>query len=255
MTFKKPASFLLISGLISALSGCATYDPKTNEYSDPLAAFNEPMFDFNYHVLDAYILRPVAVAWKKTIPVPVRQGIQGVSSNLTEPSSMVNSFFQGDFDKGIKHLTRFFLNTVFGFGGLIDVAGRADPQLRDMERLSFGTMLGSYDVPYGPYVVLPFYGEATARQDLGGLVDYLYPPLSELTFEMAAIRWAIDGIEKRAMALEFDYLLSESASPYNFMRNAYFQRNDFLASGGQIDTEKQKQREAEISDFVDDLDE
>lgn len=248
--FKKLTALILLG----SLTGCATYDSQTNQYSDPLSGFNETMFDFNYNVLDAYILRPVAVGWKAALPVPVRQSIQGVSSNLSEPSSMVNSVLQGDIDKGIKHLARFFLNTVFGFGGLIDVAGRADPQLRDLERLSFGTLLGSYDVPYGPYVVLPFYGEATARQDLGNMVDYLYPPLSDLTFEMLAIRWAIDGIEKRAMALEFEKLLEDSASPYQFIRNAYFQRNDFLATGGVIDTEKQRKREEMISDFVDDLD-
>lgn len=245
---------IVILTFVGCLSGCATYQPDTNEYSDPLADFNEPMFNFNYDVLDAYILRPIAVGWKTVLPVPVRQSIQGVSSNLSEPSSMINSFLEGEFDNGIKHLTRFFLNTVFGFGGLIDVAGRADPQLRDLDRVSFGTMLGSHHVPYGPYVVLPFYGEATARQDLGNMVDYLYPPLSELTFEMLAIRWAVDGIEKRAMAIEFENLIKNSASPYQFMRNAYFQRNDFLANGGKIDNIKQQQRENAISDFVEDLD-
>lgn len=245
---------LALFTFLGCLSGCATYQPETGEYTDPLAGFNEPMFNFNYNVLDPYILRPVAVGWKTVLPVPVRQSIQGVSSNLSEPASMVNSFLQGDIDKGFKHLARFFLNTVFGFGGLIDVAGRADPQLRDLDKVSFGTMLGSYNVPYGPYVVLPFYGEATARQDLGDLVDFLYPPLDELNFGMIALRWAVDGIEKRAMAIEFENLIKDSASPYQFMRNAYFQRNNFLANGGQIDNAQQQQREDVISDFVDELD-
>lgn len=245
-------SLLLLCSLI--LASCATYNTETNEYSDPLEGFNRQMFDFNYKVLDPYIVKPVAIAWKNTVPVPVRQGISGISSNLTEPSSMVNSLLQGELDNAIKHMARFILNTIFGFGGLIDVAGRADPQLKNIDRVSFGTMLGSYDVPYGPYVVLPFYGQATLREEGTSTVDFLYPPLSELTPELIVARWMLDGIESRAIALEYEELLENSDDPYNFMRNAYFQRNDFLSSGGKVDQSKQKQREEAISEYIDDLD-
>lgn len=236
------------------LSGCATYDPETNSYSDPLAGFNSKMFDFNYYVLDPYLLRPVAVAWKNYVPSPIRSGISGVSSNLSEPASALNSLLQGNIHKTGVHLARFMLNTIFGFGGLIDVASMADPQLQKGNRETFGTVLGHYDVPYGPYVVLPFYGQATLRQDGGTLVDYLYPPLKLLTAEMNIARWAFDGIEARAVAIEYEELLSSSNDPYNFMRNAYFQNNDFLASGGNVDQGKQQQREEAISEYLDDID-
>ncbi|WVD66373.1 MlaA family lipoprotein [Orbus sturtevantii] len=239
---------------IATLSGCATYNAETDTYSDPLSGFNRKMFDFNYYVLDPYILRPVAVAWKDYIPSPIRSGISGVSSNLSEPASTVNSLLEGNIHQAGVHLARFMLNTIFGFGGLIDVASMADPQLQKGNQQKFGSVLGHYGVPYGPYAVLPFYGSVTLREDGGEMVDYLYPPLHWLTFEWNVARWAFDGIEARAVAIDYEELLNNSDDPYNFMRNAYFQRNDFLASGGKVDEKRQQQREAAISDYLDDID-
>lgn len=236
------------------LSSCATYNTESNDYSDPLDKFNSTMFDFNYYVLDPYLLRPVAVTWKNYVPSPIRSGISGVSSNLTEPASMVNSLLTGEVHQAGQHLARFMLNTVFGFGGLLDVASMADPQLAKGNKLTFGTVLGHYDVPYGPYVVLPFYGQATLRQDVGGMVDYLYPPLVSLTIEMSLARYVLDGIEARAQAIQYEDLLNNSNDPYNFMRNAYFQRNDFLASDGKIDEKRQQQREQLLGDALDEID-
>lgn len=247
----KILSLLLV---IVTLNGCATYNAESNDYSDPLSGFNSKMFDFNYYILDPYLLRPVAVAWKDYIPSPIRSGISGVSSNLTEPASMVNSLLEGNVHQAGTHMARFMLNTVFGFGGLLDVASMADPQLSKGNRHTFGSVLGHYDVPYGPYVVLPFYGQATLRQDGGSFVDYLYPPLSSLTVEMSIARYLLDGIEARAQAIQYEELLNSSKDPYNFMRNAYFQRNDFLATGGTINEKRQQQREQLLGDSLDDID-
>ncbi|XKM14282.1 MlaA family lipoprotein [Orbaceae bacterium ac157xtp] len=249
---KKKLLGLTLSSVM--LTSCATYNPETNTYSDPMHGFNQAMFSFNYNVLDPYILRPVAVAWRDYVPTPVRSGISGVSSNLGEPASAINSLFQGNVHNFGVHLSRFILNTVFGLGGLIDVAGRADPQLQKGDRQTFGTVLGHYDVPYGPYVVLPFYGSATLREDGGAMVDYLYPPLEWLDVKMNLARWVFDGIEARALALDYEELLNNSDDPYNFMRNAYFQRHDFVASGGKVDESRQQQREQILADELDDID-
>ncbi len=91
---------------------------------------------------------------------------------------MVNYFLQGDPYKGMVHFTRFFLNTILGMGGLIDVAGMANPQLQRVEPHRFGSTLGHYGVGYGPYVQLPFYGSFTLRDEGGDMADGLYPVLS-----------------------------------------------------------------------------
>ncbi len=82
------------------------------------------------------------------------------------------------------HFTRFFLNTILGMGGFIDVAGMANPKLQRTEPHRFGSTLGHYGVGYGPYVQLPFYGSFTLRDDGGDMADSLYPVLSRLTADV-----------------------------------------------------------------------
>lgn len=249
---KKKLLSLICSVMV--LNGCATYNAESNSYSDPMSGFNRTMFDFNYYVLDAYLLRPVAVTWKNYVPSPIRSGLSGVSSNLTEPASAINSLLKGDIHQSGQHVARFMLNTIFGFGGLLDVASMADPQLQKGNQQTFGSVLGYYNVPYGPYVVLPFYGQATLRDDGGSTVDYLYPPMSYLNWQASLTRWVFDGIEARAQAIEYEDLLNNSDDPYNFMRNAYFQRHDFVASGGKINEKQLEQRDKMLKNYIDDID-
>ncbi|OCG32882.1 ABC transporter permease [Gilliamella sp. Choc3-5] len=239
---------------IMALTSCASYEPETNTYSDPLSGFNKVMFNVNYYALDPYILRPAAVVWKDYVPTPLRKGVVNFSSNLSEPASMVNSLLQGETQQAGKHFARFFLNTVFGLAGLFDVASIADPQLQKGNRHSFGDVLGHYKVPYGPYAVLPFYGSATLRDEGGSMIDTLYPPLVWLDWQWALVRGVFDGIEARAVAIEFEDLIKNSDDPYNFMRNAYFQRHDFIVSGGKVDEGKQQQRQESVNSFINDID-
>ena len=237
------------------LVGCASSSPDHIEQgrSDPLEGFNRVMFNFNYEVLDPYIVRPVAVVWRDYVPQPARNGTSNFLSNLEEPASMVNSFLVGDPYNAMKHFSRFFLNTVLGMGGLIDVAGMANPKLAKQVPQRFGSTLGHYDVGYGPYVVLPGYGSFTIRDDGGNVADYAYPVLRYLTFWMSAGKWMIEGIETRARLLDSDGLLRNSSDPYLMLREAYFQRHDFLASGGQLKPEVNSNTQA-IQDDLDSID-
>lgn len=247
-----------LTGLVLAsvmMVGCASSknanDPGGR--SDSLESFNRSMFNFNYNVLDPYVLRPVAVAWRDYVPMPARNGLGNFFSNLNEPASMVNYFIEGNPYKAMVHFNRFFLNTLLGMGGLIDVASMANPKLAKEEPREFGSTLGHYGVGYGTYVVLPGYGSFTPREDVGGLVDDLYPPLYWLTWWMSAGKWALEGIETRAQLLDSDAILSNSKDPYAFMRAAYFQHHDFLASDGKL-IPQENPNAAAIQDDLDDID-
>lgn len=216
------------------LAGCASSGGDSSDgRSDPLEGFNRTMFNFNYNVLDPYVLRPVAVAWSDYVPTPVRSGLSNVSNNLGEPATVINYLLQGEFKRAVMHFHRFVINSTFGIGGLIDFATHEEDLKRENIR-RFGSVLGHYDVGYGPYVVLPGYGSATPREDIGGIADTLYPPLSWLIGWPAVGKWMIDGIESRARVLDQDQLLKDSTDPYLFMREAYFQNRDFEAKDGQV---------------------
>ncbi|WP_217548756.1 phospholipid-binding lipoprotein MlaA [Pantoea sp. GbtcB22] len=239
------------------LVGCANSKPAENtepaQRSDPLEGFNRTMFNFNYNVLDPYVLRPVAVAWRDYVPVPARSGISNVLSNVEEPASMVNAILVGEPRQAGIHFTRFFLNTVLGLGGFIDVAGKANPALAREVPHRFGSTLGRYGVGYGPYVELPAYGSFTIREDGGDFVDTLYPVLSWLSWPISVGKWTLEGIETRAQLLDSDAILRQQQDPYAFIRNAYFQRHDFIANGGKLKPEGNPNASA-IQDDLKDID-
>ncbi|MCD1126304.1 phospholipid-binding lipoprotein MlaA [Jinshanibacter sp. LJY008] len=228
------------------LTGCANSGSMNEDGTrqDPLEGFNRSMFNFNYKYMDPYVVRPIAVVWRDYMPQPARNGLSNFTSNLGEPASMVNYFLQGNLYDGFRHFNRFFVNTLLGMGGFIDVAGMSNDKLKKGYNKEFGQVLGHYDVPYGPYAVLPGYGSATLRDEGGRYVDYVYPVLSWITFWGSAGKWAIEGIESRAQFLDQDQMLTNSPDPYIFVREAYFQHHDFLANDGKVDAEKNPNADA-----------
>ncbi len=87
---------ILITGLM-LLGGCASHQStveQTNIYEDPkdpLESFNRIMWDFNYEILDEYVLRPTAVVYVDYMPQIARTGLLNMAENLEEPSNSLNN--------------------------------------------------------------------------------------------------------------------------------------------------------------------
>ena len=96
---------LLAVGLITTvlLTGCAT--KADGERNDKLESFNRTMFDFNYKVMDRYVLEPAAKGWRDYVPTPVTKGLSNVANNLDEPVSFVNRLLEGEPKKPLFTLT------------------------------------------------------------------------------------------------------------------------------------------------------
>lgn len=105
----------------------------------------------------------------------------------------------------------------------------------------------------GRTVQLPFYGSFTLRDDGGDMADGLYPVLSWLTWPMSVGKWTLEGIETRAQLLDSDGLLRQSSDPYIMVREAYFQRHDFIANGGELKPQENPNAQA-IQDDLKDID-
>ncbi|AVQ86974.1 MULTISPECIES: MlaA family lipoprotein [Plesiomonas] len=252
---KKTAVSLLVAA--SLLAGCAAKPDQAqassavdSQINDPFEGFNRTMWKFNYDVLDPYILRPLAVGWSNT-PKPITSGIRNVLSNLDEPASAVNYLLQGQPKEAIVHFNRFWINSTFGLLGLVDVAGAAGMQKENQRE--FGHVLGHYGVGFGPYVMVPGYGSFTPRQDIGGLVDSTYVPLALITPWGSVAKWALEGIDSRADALDKDALLRNSPDSYILFRDAYFQNQNFIVSGGRAPTTENPNAK-ELNDVIDEID-
>ncbi|MXP56080.1 MlaA family lipoprotein [Pantoea sp. Mhis] len=228
-------SLALVSTL---LFGCTnlkqTNKVESMQRSDPLEAFNRKIFNFNYNILDPYILQPVAMCWRYYLPIRVRMGLNNFLNNLDEPANMVNAFLTGQSRRAMINFTRFFLNSTLGFAGIVDVALKANPELTHDDLHHFGSTLGQYGIEYGPYIEVPGYGSFTLREDGGDLIDMFYPILSFLTWPMSIGKWILKSVEIRAQLLDSDIILRHQQDPYNFVRNAYFQYHNFINNGGKL---------------------
>ncbi|WP_415860030.1 MlaA family lipoprotein [Photobacterium jeanii] len=228
----------------------ASSDTQSGVY-DPFEGINRSVWHLNYNILDPYVVRPVSLAYVDYVPVPVRSGLANFLANLEEPASMVNSLIMLNPENAAIHFNRFWFNTVFGLGGLIDIATAAD--IRSPGQREFGDSLGYHGVGNGPYFMVPMYGPITLREGAGDIVDGLYFPLNLLTFWQSAGKWALEGMEKRAALVPQEAILEDSPDPYLFTRDAYIQHKNFRASNGApLDTQEQ---EPDFSDeFLDEID-
>ncbi len=72
------------------LVGCASSGTDQQGRSDPLKGSTAPCTTSIFNVLDPYIVRPVAVAWRDYVPQPARNGLSNFTGNLEEPAVMAN---------------------------------------------------------------------------------------------------------------------------------------------------------------------
>ncbi|BAN24745.1 MlaA family lipoprotein [Caballeronia insecticola] len=217
---------LMIAGAL-ATAGCAT-GPDRNP-KDPLEPMNRKIFTFN-DTLDTYVAKPVAQFYVDYTPSPFRTAVSNFFSNLGDFSNFANNLLQLKITDATQDLMRIAMNSVFGIGGLIDIASPAGLPKHHQD---FGLTLGHYGIASGPYLVLPLLGPSSFRDATTWAVDWRVNPLS---YSEAEIRWPLFGVNfvsARADLIGATDLLSAAAlDKYAFVRDAYMQRRQYLLTGG-----------------------
>ena len=106
-------------------SACVTLPPNSKRSpQDPWESCNRGVYKFN-DALDRAIAKPVAKAYVRMVPQPIRTGVSNFFANLNTPTVMINDALQGKFLAAANDLGRFLLNTTVGVGGLLDPATSA----------------------------------------------------------------------------------------------------------------------------------
>ncbi|WP_345811968.1 VacJ family lipoprotein [Paraburkholderia sp. PREW-6R] len=209
-------------------AGCSTVQTPTK--GDPLEGLNRTIFTVNDKI-DQYALKPVAKGYVAVTPQPVRDSVTNFFSNIGDVYIAANNLLQLKITDGVEDIMRIVINTVFGVGGLFDVATLAKLPKHDND---LGLTLGHYGVPAGPYLVLPLFGPSTVRDAVGSVGNYYINPLSYV--DPAGLSWGLYGlnvINTRANLLNASDVLEGAAlDKYSFVRNAYLQRRQYLLSDG-----------------------
>ncbi|MDR7380135.1 phospholipid-binding lipoprotein MlaA [Rhodoferax ferrireducens] len=215
----KHAMLACASGIFLVISGCAT-GPQANP-RDPLEPLNRTVFGFN-EVVDNAVLKPVATVYTKVTPALVRTGVTNFFSNLTEVWSTANNALQFKGREAVESWMRFSINTVFGLGGIFDLA--TDMGL-ERHKEDFGQTLGSWGVPSGPYLVLPLLGSSTVRDTAALPLDMQGNALNAVPHSGDRDRLTgLNLVNTRANLLRASAVLDDAAlDKYTFSRDFYLQ--------------------------------
>lgn len=143
---------------------------------DPLEHLNAKSFQAVQSV-DKAVVEPVAKAYNKGLPKPVRKGFRNFFNNLQEPVVFAAYLLQLKPGKAIETAGRFSINTTLGLAGLFDVAKRK-PFFLPYRPNGLANVLGYYGVGAGPYMYLPIVGPTTLRDIIGDTIDKMIVPLA-----------------------------------------------------------------------------
>jgi phospholipid-binding lipoprotein MlaA len=214
------AMFACLAGILLALGGCAT--GPTAVARDPFEPVNRQLMKIN-DVFDAVVLVPGATIYRETVPPLVRTGVSNFYGNMTDIWSFVNSLLQLKVQDAADNFARVQLNTLFGIGGIFDIA--SEFQI-DRHREDFGQTLGHWGIPAGPYLVLPFFGSSTLRDTIALPLDRRADPVNHVDpWGAQGALVVIRAVDVRHNLLRTSSVLDEAAlDKYSFMRDAYLQR-------------------------------
>jgi phospholipid-binding lipoprotein MlaA len=223
---------LALAGL---LTGCATLPSGERDPRDRFERTNRAIYRFN-DALDRNVAKPVAKAYVKVTPAPVRTGFSNFFRNLASPTVMANGLLQLKMKEFATETARLVVNTTLGIGGLFDPATQLGLPAGNED---FGQTLGRWGLPSGPYVVLPVLGPSSVRDAFGFAADQFTDPKNYVKDDYTS--WSLTGlslVDTRAELLATENVLGQANDPYAFMRNAYLQRREYLVKDGVVPDEE-----------------
>jgi phospholipid-binding lipoprotein MlaA len=235
------AALLLPLWVLAQSAPEAKRDPR-----DPLEGYNRFMFGVKER-LDSAVVKPVAQGYQKVVPQVVRAGVSNFFGNFGDAWSAINHLLQGKATDAAEMTIRVATNSVFGIGGLFDVASELGIERRYED---FGQTLGAWGVPAGPYLVLPALGPSTIRDASARPLDMAWSP-TLLTNNSAASTalTTLSLIDTRAFLLNASRILDEVAlDKYVFVRDAYLSRRRSLIYAGDPPEQVEKPEVVEHSE-------
>ncbi len=235
----------------AAIYGQAPYDPVADptlpapaqlpSSYDPWEKWNRRVHRFN-NAVDRTIATPLAKAYVKVVPRPVRLGVGNFFNNLGQPVSALNALLQGRPKQAGQTLGRFLLNSTLGIGGLFDPASDASLPNRSED---FGQTLGVWGWRNSRYVELPLFGPRTLRDTFGLVGDAPLSPIRQV--EDDRTRYFLQGlqlVDLRTQLFAVDAMREGAADEYALVRDAWLQRRNY-----QIQSDR-KQQDDDLPDYL-----
>lgn len=203
---------------------------------DPWENWNRKVHGFNM-AIDRAVAEPLARAYVKVVPRPVRLGVGNFFSNLGQPVSALNALLQGKPKQAGQSLGRFLVNATIGVGGLFDPATRMRIPNRSED---FGQTLGVWGWEQSRFVELPLFGPRTVRDVFGLVGDGQVSPTRQINDD--TVRIGLQGlqlVDLRTQLFAVDRLREGAADEYALVRDAWMQRRSYQIHGDRIREDQQ----------------
>lgn len=223
----KPAVAIMAS--VCIMTGCATKNP-----NDPFENYNRVMFNVN-EAFDHTAFKPLAMLYDTVMPDFAQTMVTNFFGNINDVWYAFNNLLQGQGDKGLTDVARVMVNSLFGLGGVIDVASNLN---MPKYRADFGQTLGVWGMEAGPYVVLPLIGPSTLRDTIALPAEWYGDAWSYVdNVRLRNAGLIVRAVNYRAALLDASSLVDDAAlDKYEFMRDAYLQRRYKQVHGEAADT-------------------
>jgi phospholipid-binding lipoprotein MlaA len=191
--------------------------------SDPIEPFNRAMFYFNDKFY-FWALKPISQGYGKIVPEFARVSVQNFFYNLRFPMRFFSFLLQADFTSSAKELGRFTINSIWGIGGLLDLASDKKLNLPKKD-VYLGQTLGVYGIGHGFYIVWPIVGSSSARDSVEFVGDYYLYPVSYIQpwYTWLGVR-GYEVVNYTSLSIgDYESLKEAAIDPYEATRDAYVQ--------------------------------
>ena len=208
------------------LAGCAA----TPSRVDPFEPWNRAMYSI-HEVVDGNVVKPIAEAYVKTTPQPIRTGVSNFFGNIDDFFTGINNALQGKKQQAGDDFGRVLLNSTFGVVGIFDLASEMGIA---KDHNDFGITFGKWGAPPGPYFFVPLFGPTTLRDGTGTVIRIYAGPIGYLrNVPLRNTLYGLNYLDTRAQLLGTESVLETAAlDKYRYLRNAYLKARRYQVYEG-----------------------
>ena len=224
-------------GVLLVLGACSSPGPSDPAYLtyDPYEKQNRAVHETNVQ-LDTAVIGPVARAYGETVPDVARSGIRNIRDNWKLPGQVIQYGLQGNGMRVMESTTRFAVNTIFGLGGVLDVAKDMGLPYR---ATGFDETMFHWGVPEGGYIEMPVLGPGTQRDWTGWVMDQFADPtyyvLAGPVVDGLLVVSGLDIVNDRYELDPVIQMMNNSTDGYTAQRISYLQNKRARLSDGETD--------------------
>ena len=166
-------------------------DQATNKYDfkklDPYEKWNKQVFSFNLFLFRNTLL-PIIFFIDAWVPKPIINGYRNFNNNLIEPRNYIIHMKRHDKEQARLSAKRFFINTIFGTLGLIDVADRKYKNY--FKKMTFDCIFRKNKA--GNYIISPITNQYYGREYAAQTLDWFTNPIFYINFPFNYLMYIID---------------------------------------------------------------